>query len=419
MKHTKSLIEMKTITLLFLILLAVSNNNTHAQNAIATIDNVDACDSTVVSVSVNIEDFLNVGAITMYIGFDTLSLKDVSIENINSQFGGLLFNVFYEPEPQIGISWTSVNGASVVSGKLFDIKLFYTSGTSNLNFLDGCDITTPDLENIPVEYINGSISPSIKIIQQPEDKIVTELDETIFSIESEGGENFQWQISIDDGISFLDLENSGIYSGVHLQELTISSTPGALNNNLFRCKIFNTDCMVVSNYALLTVLPLLETQTVEFVKGWNSFSTYLLPVETELEEIFAPIMSSIEIIDDGSGIYYPPSGLNTIGEFDPRRAYVLKLKSDETFNMSGYENGNTVLQIPSGMSYLPILSPCNVGVELLFGENMNKVEIIRELPGLHMVWPSKNIYTLSYLETGKSYLIQTDSNFEIIFPACH
>jgi hypothetical protein len=411
---------MKTTTLLvFSILLAVSYINSFAQNATATIENMDACDSTEIFVPINVEDFLNVGALTIFIGFDTTGIKDISIKNINSQFQGMLFNVFYEPEPQVGLSFTSLNGANVVSGKLCDINLFYTSGTPTLIFLNGCELTTPDVVSIPVEYKNGSVSPSIDITQQPADQIVTELDETIFSIDCEGGENFQWQQSFDNGISFLDLTNSGIFSGVNLQELTIISTPGTLNNNLFRCKVFNEDCISISNDALLTVLPLMENQTVEFIKGWNGFSTYLLPVETEFETIFAPIMASIEIISDGTGIYYPSGGINTIGDFYPQKGYLIKLNTDETFNLSGYENEYPILQISPGTSYLPILSSCDITVSALFGMQMDKVEIIRELPGMNMIWPVQDINTLSNLKSGKTYLIQTLESIVITFPPCH
>ncbi|OQX74016.1 MAG: hypothetical protein B6D64_13275, partial [Bacteroidetes bacterium 4484_276] len=173
---------MKKYILLASILMQLSTLNTFAQTAYASIENTVACDSTVVFVPVNVENFLDVGAITMFIGFDTLNLKDISIENINSQFPDLLYKVMYWPEPQIGISWIDVNGADVVSGKLFDIKLLYSSGTSNLVFNSKCEIATKDLDIISVEYTDGLVSPSIEITGQPEGQTVNEPDEAVFSV---------------------------------------------------------------------------------------------------------------------------------------------------------------------------------------------------------------------------------------------
>ncbi len=390
---------------------------TLSQTTNISIENTEACDSTVIFVPVNIENFLDVGAITLFIGFDTLNLNDVSIENINSQFPGLIFNVMYEPEPQIGVSWTSINGANVASGKFFDIKLLYGSGTSNLVFYNKCEVATKDMDIIFVEYTNGLISPSIEITGQPEDQTVNEPDEAVFSVLDNGGEYFQWQSSIDGGGSFFDLENPDIFFGINTPELTISPTSGNFNNSLFRCRVSNSNCILYSENALLTVLPMLYNQTVEFIEGWNSYSTYLLPVDMEFEVIFAPIMPAIQIISDGDGVYYPSGGLNTIGDFDPRKGYTLKLNSHEFFNLAGYDGSGTTLQVPVGLSYLPVLSPCNITVGALLGANINNVEIIRELPGLNMVWPAQDINTLIYLESGKTYLIETFNSFEIIFPA--
>ncbi len=409
---------MKKYILLASILMQLSTLNTFAQTAYASIENTVACDSTVVFVPVNVENFLDVGAITMFIGFDTLNLKDISIENINSQFPDLLYKVMYGPEPQIGISWIGVNGADVVSGKLFDIKLLYSSGTSNLVFNSKCEIATKDLDIISVEYTDGLVSPSIEITGQPVDQTVNEPDEAVFSVLGDGGENFQWQRSTDGGTSFFDLEGPETFFGINTPELTISPTSGNLNSSLFRCMVSNPNCTLYSESAMLTVLPMLYNQTVEFKKGWNSYSTYLQPVDTEIEVIFAPIMPAIQIISNGTGVYYPSGGLNTIGDFDPLKGYVLKLKSNGFFNISGYDSDSPTLQIPDGESYLPILSPCNITVGALFGDNINNLEIIRELPGLNMVWPAHDINTLDYLETGKTYLIKTFSSFQIIFPPC-
>lgn len=407
---------MKKYILLIWILIQFSTLSTFAQTTYASIGNTEACDSTFIYVPVNIKNFINVGAITMFIGFDTLSLNDVSIENINSQFPGLLYKVIYGPDPKIGVSWTSIIGANVASGKLFDIKLFYGSGISNLVFNSKCEVASTDMDIILVEYTNGLVSPSIEITGQPEDQTVNEPDEADFSVFDDGGENFQWQRSIDGGGSFFNLVNSEIFFGVNTDELTISATSGNLNNNLFRCKISNSNCLLYSESALLTVLPMLQIQTVEFSEGWNSYSTYLLPVDTEFEVIFAEIMASVQIISDGDGVYYPSGDLNTIGDFDPRKGYILKLITGESFNLSGYDGSGTTLQIPSGVSFLPVLSPCNITVGALIGENISNVEIIRELPGLNMVWPAQDINTLIYLETGKTYQIEAFSSFEIIFP---
>jgi hypothetical protein len=410
---------MKTkIMLIIWALFQLPNLNTYSQTAYVTIENIAACDSTEITVAVNLEDFINIGAVTLFIGFDTTNLDFIAIENIHNQFSGLIYNLMQTPEPQIGISWTGVEGTNVASGKIFDLKFHYTAGSANIFFNNNCEVSTNELDIINMEYTGGLVSPSIEILQQPEGQIVNEPEEAFFSVQDEGGENFQWQKSNDGGSTFINLENSAIFQDVNAPQLWITATTDELNNNIFRCEISNANCQIQSEGALLTVLPEIYTQTVELTVGWNSYATYLLPAGTAFEEVFAPILSSIEIISDGDGIYDPASGLNTIGDFDPYQGYVIKLKSTKMFDLSGYDKGIVTLQIPVGTSWLPVLSSCNVTVDSLLGGHISQVEIIRELPGLTMVWPAQDISTLTYLKPGKTYLIEATSNFEISFPPC-
>jgi hypothetical protein len=411
---------MKTkISLLILAMLQLSVMTGFSQTAHISIENTVACDSTEILVPVHIDNFYNIGAITIFIGFDSEHLDCLSVENVSSQFPGLLYNIITEPQTMVGISWISINGVNVSSAKFFDLKIFYKSGVTDLSFTSGCEITTPDLEIIDVIYTNGNLSPSIEVLHQPEDVTINQPAGVLFSIEEEGANFLQWQRSVDEGLSFSDLEDSGIFSGVTTSLLVISSTSDDLNNNLFRCELSNPNCLMHSQNALLTVLPVMYTQTATFLQGWNSYATHLLPTDLNFETLFAPIMSSIEIISDGEGVYHPAGGLNTIGDFNPVKGYILKLNSETSFSLNGYENQGATLQIPEGQAYLPVLASCNVSVETLFAGHTDKLDIIRELPGLDMVWPAQNIQSLVYLESGKSYLIETSGSFEITFPVCH
>lgn len=68
-----------------------------------------------------------------------------------------------------------------------------------------------------------------------------------------GTMNSLWQISTDNGTTFTDLANAGVYSGTAANTLTISNTED-LNGHLYRMKVFTAECdTVFSQAALLTV----------------------------------------------------------------------------------------------------------------------------------------------------------------------
>jgi len=66
----------------------------------------------------------------------------------------------------------------------------------------------------------------------------------------------QWQISTDNGVTWNNLLNGGIYSGVETGTLTVSEISSSMDGYLYRMAAINNDCgTVTSTAALLEVLP--------------------------------------------------------------------------------------------------------------------------------------------------------------------
>lgn len=391
---------------------------TKGQDAQATISTVNACPESQVTVPLNIENFLNVGAMTLYIGYDTAQLTFMTIQNIHPVFQELMFNAMTFPAPQIGISFTSINGVSVLSGKLFDMVFAFKSGSSILKFNPGCDIIDPDFEEIPVNYVNGGIIPIISILNHPQNVTVTEPEPASFSVLSSGGKSYQWQRSTNSGATFSDLFNSPLYQGVNTATLQITSSNQLLNGSIYRCKIISDDCIVYTEHGVLTIVSLQQQQFV-LSSGWNSLATFLNPTDTDPEVLFASILNDLQIVISGDKIYNPTGGVNSFGEFDPKLGYAIKMSNGNTFTISGTPLDNQLLTINAGWSYLPVISNCNAQIEMLFGEYIDEVEIIMELPGLYMFWPEYGITSLSTLTKGKSYKIKMKSMVEIAVPSCN
>lgn len=80
---------------------------------------------------------------------------------------------------------------------------------------------------------------------------------TTFSVTATGATTYQWQVSANNGTSFENLNNSGVYSGVTTATLTITGATVSLNNNLYRCIATGAVTpAAISNNAKLTVLQL-------------------------------------------------------------------------------------------------------------------------------------------------------------------
>jgi hypothetical protein len=73
----------------------------------------------------------------------------------------------------------------------------------------------------------------------------------------------QWQVSTNNGVTWNDLANGGVYSGVTTATLNLAAVPGSYNGYQYRCILTTAGpCPRESNAALLTVHPLPIDRTV-------------------------------------------------------------------------------------------------------------------------------------------------------------
>ncbi len=102
---------------------------------------------------------------------------------------------------------------------------------------------------------NEGCSQCGEITTQPVSTDGTAGDGVMFSVENDGrSTNFQWQVSEDMGGTWVDVTNTGVYSGAQTRELTVSPLSSELGGLLFRCIMFGGGCLpAVSEPAELTV----------------------------------------------------------------------------------------------------------------------------------------------------------------------
>jgi len=114
----------------------------------------------------------------------------------------------------------------------------------------GIGYTTPNL--------NYTIAAPIIIDNQPENKSVCELQNTIFTVVAASVSACQWQVSNDKGATWTDLVNNVAYSGVNSLSLTVSKVSQSMNAYQYRVFLNRTgnSCGLYSNAAILTIFAL-------------------------------------------------------------------------------------------------------------------------------------------------------------------
>jgi subtilisin-like proprotein convertase family protein len=157
--------------------------------------------------------------------------------------------------PSIGgtistVSWSPTTGLS--SGTSNPVAAAPASTTTYTAFVtagNGCQGTVQ-------RTINVNQLPAVT--QQPVNVTACQGSTVTFTGAGSGaGFTYQWQESVNAGVTYTDLANGGVYSGVTTATLTITGVPASFNNNRYRLKV-NGTCLPSANSvgAILTVNPL-------------------------------------------------------------------------------------------------------------------------------------------------------------------
>ncbi|MDO9187318.1 MAG: gliding motility-associated C-terminal domain-containing protein [Bacteroidia bacterium] len=111
-----------------------------------------------------------------------------------------------------------------------------------------------DVTNTPHATFT-SIARDPVILVNPTPKSICEGGFTSYSVSTVlAPSSYQWQVSQGGG-PFLDLLDTAAYSGVNSALLNVSSAPGYMTGNQYKCKITGADDICASNAASLTVNP--------------------------------------------------------------------------------------------------------------------------------------------------------------------
>jgi hypothetical protein len=243
---------MKKFTLLFSLLFFYACF-LPAQTASLTIGTVTVCAGQEVLVPVDALNLLNVGAITLFITFDTTKLTYLSLENIDPQLSGMNYNFITNP-PQLAIAWSNTIPVNFGQGKFFDIRLHSDGENTPISFSSGCEIADVSLVIIPTNYVNGSIEFGVPIItNQPHDTTITEGHDASFSVASPNATNYVWRESHDNGSTWILLNDGGVYSGTHSSQLNLTQVPFSFNGYNYRCTLIKSSCSSDSYSAKLNV----------------------------------------------------------------------------------------------------------------------------------------------------------------------
>ncbi len=158
-----------------------------------------------------------------------------------------------------------------------------------------------------------------------------------------------------------------------------------------------------------------ETQQFTLQPGWNEISSFLQPTVQEIPGLIAPIGTDFVILQHFDEIYWPAGNVNTAGDWDLKKGYVIKVSNQTNLSVQGIVPDIRTVPVTAGWNLISVLSKKSKNINDLFGENLGKIEIIKNAICTQVYWPSAGVTNLNALESGKAYYIKATEDFSITF----
>jgi PKD repeat protein len=268
--------------------------------------------------------------------------------------------------------------------------LFYDSGGSTGNYENDLEFTLT---------LNPGVSGA---------KMSVDFEE--FELEANAGCSYDW-LKIFDGPT-TSAALIGTYCGTGSPGEVIAS--GADGSLTFQ---FHSDYSETRPGWKASISCRME-QNISMQAGWTGISSFVKPDNPNLEAVFENILNDLVILRAGDGVYWPEQNVNSLGEWNSAKGYLIKLKDNAQLNLVGSVSSLSDIDLIHGWNLLPVVSSCPVSILDLIDGSGVQVDFIMEVAGTNIYWPALGISTLQQLEPGKSYYVKSTGSGTITFPVC-
>ncbi len=164
--------------------------------------------------------------------------------------------------------------------------------------------------------------------------------------------------------------------------------------------------------------PELTSQEIELNVGWSGISSYMIPLEKDVEDIFGPVVDELVLLSGDGGVFWPDQSINTINNWNTSSGYIVKMQANVALPFDGIRKAEKQITVAAGWSVIPVLAECNVSIVDLFALYPTELVLIKEIAGSKVYWSEFGITSLEYLESGNAYYVYTLGEVTIEFPGC-
>ncbi|MFW5706004.1 MAG: PKD domain-containing protein, partial [Bacteroidota bacterium] len=169
---------------------------------------------------------------------------------------------------------------------------------------------------------------------------------------------------------------------------------------------------------LIYVIAPSYNQVVELKKGWSGIASFVEPVFPDISSVLGDVIDDVHFAVNAQGIFWPDMNINTLGDWNPALGLTIDMKNDAQVTLQGYYSLDHTVDLVPGWNIFPMLRACELPAEMLGVVLGDQFQVVKEIGGWKIYWPSTGINTLGTMHPGKSYLIFMNQESSFSFPAC-
>ncbi|MBK9291625.1 MAG: M28 family peptidase [Bacteroidetes bacterium] len=148
--------------------------------------------------------------------------------------------------------------------------------------------------------------------------------------------------------------------------------------------------------------------------GWNSLGSAVVPLQSNIEQLFGSLTGDLIAVQSDAGVYHPAGGVNTLGSWDASKGYKVRMEAPSVMTISGPEPAPSTINLQAGWNLIPVTVNCPVVLQNWLPQSL----LVKEVARAGVAWPEQNIGTLTELQPGRSYYVHSPQSMQLSFPSC-
>jgi len=146
--------------------------------------------------------------------------------------------------------------------------------------------------------------------------------------------------------------------------------------------------------------------------GWSGISSYLKPSNPDMDAVLYPILNSLDMLNNFTGMYYPDGNIFTLETWNEYSGYAIKVSEPVQLAIGFSEVTNKLVNLNQGWNFIPVLSSTEKSISSLFN-GVTGFSMAKDVAGGGVYWPAYSVNTIGNVQPGKAYYVKMSTSGSI------